>query len=173
MTRWLPVAGFQGLYEVSDTGRVRSLPRKTLSRWGKFKTSPGKDIKCEVSNVGYARVCLSKHGKKFRYSAHRLVASAFIPNPNGKPCVNHKDSDRLNNTAANLEWCTHQENTLHAIATGQLTYSKDRRVSPEKLKTHCKWGHARTPDNVNPRGGCKICCREYARQQRANLREDK
>jgi hypothetical protein len=88
-------------YEVSDTGAVRNAATKELKM-------------CVVNRGGYARISL--HGMKA--SVHRLVATAFIPNPEKLPVVNHKDGNKLNNTAGNLEWATHSENTQHAYDTG-------------------------------------------------------
>ena len=103
--RWIP--GYEGLYLVSDQGRVFSMPSKTHY---------GHMMKLGESSYGYLRVCLCKENNKRGYQVHRLVASAFIDNPDGKPEVNHKDGNRQNNAAANLEWVTRSENEKHAYA---------------------------------------------------------
>lgn len=105
---WKPIAGFEGLYEVSDLGRVRSLKRNTTS--GKVLT-PG-------LTRGYKCVVLSKHGKHHNARVNRLVAEAFIPNPEGKKEVNHIDGNKANNLPENLEWATASENAKHAILMG-------------------------------------------------------
>ena len=96
-------------YEVSSMGRVRNRERKNCLRH-------------KVSQDGYHRVCLSlpelKHGKF--YPLHRLVANAFIPNPNNLPQVNHIDGNKSNNAASNLEWCTAKENIEHGIKSGLI-----------------------------------------------------
>lgn len=133
-------------------GNVLSLSRKTKGRWGKMKTSPGRVLRQETVNVGYKRVQLSSEGKLKHESVHRLVASAFIPNPKNLPCVNHKDSDRQNNVVDNLEWVTHKENTAHGIKAGNIKVALPR--------THCKYGHAfegNTYKASNGMKGCKIC----------------
>lgn len=100
---WKTIAGYEGYYEVSDLGNVRSLDRG--NRKGKLL----------VSNTGkYKGVFLCKLGTIKRKNIHRLVAETFIPNPENKPLVNHKDGDKHNNKLENLEWCTHQENMNHA-----------------------------------------------------------
>lgn len=95
---WKPVTGYEGLYEISDTGQVRSLFR--------YK----KVLKPNVTRTGYHTVELFKNGVSKRLLIHRLVAQAFIPNPNGLPQVNHKDEIRSNNCVDNLEWCTAKYN---------------------------------------------------------------
>src|ERR1700741_4090100 len=100
-------------YAVSNFGNVKSL-------------RTGKILKPDVSNVnidgnGYLRVTLSKDGKTFRFSIHRLVAQAFIDNPGNKPHINHIDNTPSNNIATNLEWCSHSENMLHCVKTGRST----------------------------------------------------
>ena len=120
MENWLPVQGFEGLYEVSDQGRVRSLKRATTS---------GKILKPMTLWNGYQKVCLCKGNKKATKVVHRLVAIAFIDNPDNKPEVNHKNGVRDDNRAANLEWVTRSENELHAYAVlGKLphAYWKDK-----------------------------------------------
>lgn len=105
---WLPVVGFEGRYEVSSLGRVCSLTR----RWRKGERSmmrPG------TSSWGYLRVNLTKPDGKtcVLKKVHTLVAQAFIPNPENKATVNHKDSNKLNNAVPNLEWNTQIENITH------------------------------------------------------------
>lgn len=126
MEEYRQIKGYEGLYEVSNMGNVLSLSRKTKGRWGKDKTSPGRLLKLDKSGLGYARISLSKNGVTKKYHVHRLVAEAFIPNPDNKPCVNHLDNSRDNNVVSNLEWATHADNTNHAkkqgrIATGERT----------------------------------------------------
>jgi hypothetical protein len=105
--RWLPIAGYEGLYEVSDMGNVRSIPRPSTA---------GGLLKQTHSHGGYMKVCLSKGNHVRTCAVHRLVASAFVDNPNHKPEVNHLNGDKSDNRAANLDWCTRSENEAHAFA---------------------------------------------------------
>jgi len=100
------VKGYEGLYEVSNHGRV-------FSHYGKGKILSS----CKTSS-GYKLVNLVKDGIKKDVNVHRLVANAFIDNPLGKRCVNHIDGNKTNNSVDNLEWVTERENTQHAIRTG-------------------------------------------------------
>lgn len=112
---WKDIAGYEGLYQVSDLGRVRGLERSVPSKWSTLKVIP-KTIKNQrVNRYGYLRVSLSALGKKSHFSVHRLVCGAFIDNPEGKPQVNHKDGNKKNNTISNLEWVDGSENIQHAI----------------------------------------------------------
>lgn len=104
-----PVKGYEGLYEVSNYWRVKSLP-KVVGRG----VRAGHLLKLRVSGFGYVMCDLCNNYKKFNASVHRLVAEAFIDNPDNKPCVNHIDGDKSNNHVTNLEWCTYSENMKHA-----------------------------------------------------------
>lgn len=118
MEIWKDINEYEGLYQISNTGRVKSLERMAKIRWdGKYRTIPEK-IKTPNCRSGYLRVGLSKDGKNKIYSVHRLVAEAFIPNPHNKPYINHKNGVKIDNRVSNLEWCTHSENKKHSFATG-------------------------------------------------------
>lgn len=105
---WKDIEGYIGLYQLSNLGRVKSLSRFNSRTERILKTN-------SVSKSGYIIICLSKDNIKFGIALHRLVAEAFIPNPEGKMQVNHIDGNKLNNTVDNLEWNTASENTIHAI----------------------------------------------------------
>lgn len=107
---WLPVPGYETLYEASSYGKVRSLERKRRNG----ATVKGRILK-GCPSKGYLRHTLHKDGKQKTPSAHRVVAITFIDNPNDLPSVNHKDGVKTNNVASNLEWCTPKDNTQHAI----------------------------------------------------------
>lgn len=107
---WLPIEGFEGLYEVSNFGQVRSTKR--------MGTHGGIVKQSNWSKAKYQRVGLCKDKLKINYLVHRLVATAFIRNGADKLEVNHIDGNKLNNTVTNLEWCTRAENNQHAIDTG-------------------------------------------------------
>lgn len=107
---WKPVVGYEGLYEVSNLGRVKSLPRKG--------TKGGVLTPSYSNSKHYAHIPLTKNGKLRTTSLHRVVALAFIPNPENKPQVNHINGDKTNNRTDNLEWVTNKENADHARETG-------------------------------------------------------
>lgn len=104
---WKPIAEYNGLYFVSDLGRIKSMYK------GKEKL-----LKQHTGTTGYKKVSLyyNKHKKDFK--VHRLVALHFVPNKNNFPVINHKDGNKLNNSADNLEWCSHSYNVKHAYNIG-------------------------------------------------------
>lgn len=108
--RWLPVnwRGFEKHYSVSSLGRIRS----EITRPG---TTAGKIKSCFAGQHGYVLAALSVGGVNHRVGLHQLVALAFIPNPEGKRCVNHKNGNRADNRVENLNWMTHKENSQHAM----------------------------------------------------------
>lgn len=105
------VPNTNGNYFVADNGTVFSRPRQG-NKGGELKQRP------HNHSGGYMCVDLRIGGKKTRVFVHRLVAQAFLDNPENKHCVNHKDGDKSNNSVENLEWCTHSENMKHAISLG-------------------------------------------------------
>ncbi len=105
MERWMYIPNTSGQYKVSDTGKV-------------MNTKTGRILSPAIDERGYERVCLFKADRRRRYKVHRLVALAFIPNPENKPQVNHKDGNKRNNSVSNLEWVTNAENMDHARANG-------------------------------------------------------
>lgn len=122
---WKDVVGYEGLYLISDEGEVVSLPRDIESRNASGEMIvhlKGKRIKPHLrgkNGLYYPAVTLSRDGESIAYSLHRLVAMAFIPNPDNLPEVNHKDENTMNCCVDNLEWCDHQYN---------IDYSKSKRV---------------------------------------------
>lgn len=120
--------GFEGLYEVSNTGQVRSLDREmetdVSKQWFKVKKAKrfkkGKQLKQQLNKRGYLAVMLYKNKKNLLRRVHQLVAKAFIPNPKDKGCVNHLDCNKTNNNVSNLEWCTYKENLDHARDNGLI-----------------------------------------------------
>ncbi|OPZ22220.1 MAG: NUMOD4 motif protein [bacterium ADurb.BinA186] len=111
---WKDVEGYPG-YSVSNLGRVFSPKRE--DSMGRPIRGSGHMLKYSIVR-GYFYIGLSKDGKSKMHRVHRLVASAFIPNPNNYPTVNHIDGNKFNNCSENLEWASHKQNVLHAITTG-------------------------------------------------------
>lgn len=113
---WMNIEGYEGMYQVSSLGRVRSLDRvvEVHTEQGiEERAYKGRILAQRDDKDGYKRVTLSNEGKHTTCQVHRLVAKAFIPNPEGKSEVNHKDMDKQNNELFNLEWNTRQENARH------------------------------------------------------------
>ena len=128
MAEWREIAGYEGLYLISDEGEVIALPKQVIGRnaYGEIVINKiEKQVKHHLRGKGgllYPAVTLSKDGKSKAYSVHRLVAEAFIPNPENLPEVNHKDENPLNCKASNLEWCTHQYNIEYSKAKSVAQY---------------------------------------------------
>lgn len=125
---WKPVVGYEGLYEVSNMGRVRSLDMVENIGHG-TRLRKGKVLKCLKCSNGYLQVHLYKYKQVKKHRIHRLVASAFIPNPSNLPCVNHINENKEDNMVENLEWVTYKENLEYS---GNI--EKALKVSHEKNK---------------------------------------
>lgn len=132
------VFNYEGLYQISNYGRVKSLERKSIFYCGLRKEYLKRRVKEKFlsfnkSNNGYIQVCLTKNGKCKTFILHRLVAQAFIPNPENKPQINHIDGNKENNCVDNLEWCDASENMQHASKTGLLKSNVKRSVNQYDL----------------------------------------
>ena len=106
---WKVIEGFEDRYSVSNYGRVKT-NSITYYIYGHLKTKEAHILKIIVRKDGYCKVCLGRSKEQKTFNLHRLVAMAFIPNPNNLPCINHKDENPSNNKAENLEWCTYRYN---------------------------------------------------------------
>ena len=117
---WKDIKGYEGVYQVSNLGNVKSVERFVKHSCGGNKVVKEKILKTG-KRAGYYSVLLSKEGVHKNFCVHRLVAEAFLDNPNNLPCVNHKDENKTNNYVDNLEWCTSEYNQSYG--------TKGKRVS--------------------------------------------
>ena len=191
MEEWRDIKGYEGIYQVSSYGRIRSLERIVV-RWNGNGDYLAKE---KILNIkprpdGYMEVKLSKDNIKKSYKVHRLVAEAFIPNPNNLPCVNHKIDDyehRSDNRVENLEWCTYEYNNNYGnhskrisdvtkgdknprarkiicVTTGEkfdcITYAAKTYNVSRQSITHCLMGRQKTAGK-HPETGEKLVWRYY------------
>ena len=120
---WKDIKGYEGYYQISNMGRVKSLERTVWNGRG-YRKMPEKILKPQKNRNGYLQVPLSKEGTEKKYYIHRLVANAFIPNPQGLPEINHLSEDKTDNRAENLEFCTSQYNKEYSQAKAVIAVNK-------------------------------------------------
>lgn len=115
---WKEVVGYEGIYEVSNLGNIKSLKRNVNTLFGKPRMQEEFILLKENLKGGYLGCNLSNNGSVKKVKIHRIVAISFIPNKENKPCVNHIDGNKKNNKLENLEWATYKENSVHASENG-------------------------------------------------------
>ena len=130
---WRDVIGYEGLYQVSSFGRIRSIDRTTLRVNGTKARFKGVNRKLSETKEGYNTLSLQKNSKPRTNLAHRLVAQAFIPNLSNKATVNHIDGNKKNNHVSNLEWATQKENVIHSFNAGLVGCRKGENAHNIKL----------------------------------------
>jgi hypothetical protein len=113
--------------KVSDDGKIYTLDHSYLRKNGRLDNRKGKQLRPSVDKYGYERVVLTKDGIRKTYSVHKLIALAFIPNPENKTTINHIDGNKRNNNVSNLEWATEKENQNHKWKNGLANYNRDER----------------------------------------------
>lgn len=124
---WKDIDGYEGLYQASNTGKIRSLDRIMLNRWGNGERHKrGKLMKFDLTSNGYLAVNLSKDGIGKRFLVHRIVAQCFIPNPENKPCIDHINTDRTDNRVENLRWVTHRDNQNNPVTKSKMKLNKSK-----------------------------------------------
>jgi len=134
---WKDIEGYEGYYQVSNKGRVRSLDRKikTRNRWGKHtRLQKGKILKPAPDDYGYLGVGLCVDSNSVTKPIHRLVAEAFVDNPENKPQVNHIDGVKKHNNVDNIEWVTCSENIIHSFKMGMSKPMQGEKCGTSKLK---------------------------------------
>lgn len=159
---WRPVPDYEGIYEVSDHGNVRSLDRTVTYRSGMVKPIGGRIMRPSVNQHGYLQLSLFKDGVGVTITVHKLVAKAFLAMPATDGLeVCHGDGNRQHNWASNLRWDTRTGNARDALTHG---------THPKASKTHCPSGHPYSGENliVTKGGGrqCKTCKRNWMRMNR-------
>jgi len=117
---------FEGLkIKVYDNGQIETLNHINIRKNGRIDNRKGKVLKPKIDKYGYQVITLSKNGIRKTYTIHQLVAKAFIPNPENKKTINHKDGNKMNNYVDNLEWATEKENQQHKWKNGLANYNRD------------------------------------------------
>lgn len=132
---WKDVEGYEGLYQISNLGNVKSLDRYVKQKDNKIKHIKEKMLTSHDNNRGYLAVNLSKDGKTKTHTVHRLIATAFIPNPENKPCIDHINAIRTDNRIENLRWATYSENNSNPICLEKKSkVHKGKKLSKEHIE---------------------------------------
>lgn len=122
---WKDIPGYEGMYQVSNLGNIRGVDRYVKQMHGGLQFKKGQLLRQKKNNRGYKIIILTKYHKQKTFTIHRLVAMAFIPNPQQLPEINHIDCDKTNNRVENLEWCDRNQNLNH----GERKKLHDKAVS--------------------------------------------
>lgn len=161
---WKDIKEYEGLYQVSNLGNVKSLKRYVNTNGGAKRLVKEKILKPIIDNTNYYVVSLWKNNVCQRAHIHRLVVETFISNIYHKPYVNHKDGNKLNNNVNNLEWCTPKENNLHAYTIG-LNPSR-RKINQYDLKGNFikTWDSIREANNFYKTSHISECCNNNSKR---------
>lgn len=163
MEIWKDVVGYEGLYQVSNKGNVRSLDHYASNGFKEILYK-GRVLKWNRNKKGYWSVMLCKQGKPKRFYVHRLVAEMFIPNPHDLPEINHKDENQLNNCVENLEWCNRKYNLTYGTLQERSAKTRGHSVKQYTLEGNFvkEYRSARNAAEAlgKPHGGMPIqkCC---------------
>jgi hypothetical protein len=130
---WRDVVGYEGIYMVSSNGIVKSLDHDVKMKDSRCRIQIGRTLKLQVSKKGYRQVCLRKNGSGYNTGVHRLVAKAFVPNPENKDQVNHKNGIKLDNNFLNLEWASNRENIIHAYKNNLIKLNSGEKHHNSKI----------------------------------------
>lgn len=123
--KYIDETGFEGYYQISNFGRVRSVDRTIISKDGRRRFYQGKLLTLKSDKDGYKYVILKNKGKSKTLKVHRLVGEYFVPNPDNKPFINHLDESKDNNVFTNLEWVTPKENSNYGTAIERATHNRN------------------------------------------------
>lgn len=164
MEEWKSIPGYEGLYEVSSYGRVKSLEISYIRRNGIMDHKPEIILTPKNNGKGYFTVCLYKNKTHKYYLIHRLVTQVFIPNPDNLSDVNHKDEDKSNNRVDNLEWCDHKYNMNYNDVLKRRSQRMKENGIYEKIALKIR----KYPDTVglDIKERQKIYMREYRKRKR-------
>ena len=135
---WKDIEGYEGLYQVSNRGRVKSLERIVMRKNGRPYSVPELIKERQIDHKGYDRIGLNKNGKKKRFFVHRLVLQAFNPSSDETLEVNHIDGNKLNNNVENLEWVTSSENSIHAFENNLHNHQGERNTNASITDSEAK-----------------------------------
>lgn len=139
MEIWKDIKGYEGLYQVSNLGRIKRLPKLLTRRDGRCIYYKEHMITCNVAKMGYYMFDLIKYGYgRKRVYLHRIVAEAFIPNPYNLPCINHKDENKLNNSIENLEWCTYKYNNTYGNNRKKMVETRRRNGTYDNISQEAR-----------------------------------
>ena len=122
MEVWKDIIGYEGLYQISNLGNIKSYPKK-------YQHCDTVILNPSTNQYGYKYVCLYKNGKCKNYLIHRLVAMNFIPNPDNLPQINHKDENKINNCVNNLEWCSNEYNAAYGTRNIRNSITQGTKIS--------------------------------------------
>ena len=159
---WKAVVGYEGLYEVSNTGKVKALERLVMNNGG-LQHKHERILKPNFHKTNRGAVILCKEGKTHSITVYRLVAQAFIPNPENKPCIDHIDTDIRNNHVNNLRWCTQKENCNNPLT---------RKHGSQAKMGHPYWGRPLTLEE-RKKISDKLTGRPLSEEHKAKLRKPK
>lgn len=169
---WKDIDDYEGLYQVSNMGRVRSLDRIVKNHYS-FKQVKGRILKQTSTKLNYKRVTFSINQKQKSFLVHRLIAKAFIPNPHNCPIINHKDENPANNNISNLEWCTHTYNMNYGTAISRKTKKLLNKQGAKKVYQYLKgelikvWPSASECRRSGfSQGHVSSCCRGVRKQHK-------
>lgn len=145
---WLPVKDYEGIYEVSDLGRIKALDRYVMNNGG-LQHKHERILKPHKNNQGYLMVVLCKEGKIKPIGVHRVVAMAFIDNPEDKPVVDHIDTNPLNNCVDNLRWATVKENANNPLS--RINNSESKKGHPYRERPLTEMERQKISDKLRGR----------------------